>query len=149
MTTIERVALYKLKKKGKYLIHAISRVQMGAGIASEPFVWVDELTPLHEIVKEINYALKQTKTGLPNPTDWKEFENFFLKNIGLKKQSDLYKDSIHVIIVKRDGVIFFTPTKNQGSRGFINVSKENIEISENADIEEVSKALEEALYKCE
>jgi hypothetical protein len=121
---------------------------MGLGIASEPFIWLDESTPLQEIVKGLVYALSETKTGLPNPSDWKESAKEFLKNIGLKKQSDLYKDSVHVSVLRKNGVWFFTPMKKEG-RGFVNVSKEKIQVPEKASIEEISRALEEALNKCE
>lgn len=72
-----------------------------------------------------------------------------MRNIGLKKQSDLYKDSIHVSITIKDGTMSFTPMKNLGGGGFVNISKEKIEVAGNASTEAIAKALEEALNKCE
>jgi hypothetical protein len=145
MTQIQQASFYKLIKLNKILIHSLSRIQMGGSIGSEPFIWLDGDTSLKEVVKQIIYALSMSKAGLPNPTDWKVSAKEFLKNIGLKKQSDLYKDCIHIDITIRESKMSFTPMKNLGSKGFVNVSKEKIEISENASIEEIVKALEEAL----
>src|SRR5205814_6844182 len=131
MGTIQRAAVYKLTKKKKFLIHTVSSIQMGAGIATEPFRWLDGNTPLSEVVEELMNALSNTRIGLANPTNWEETAKEFLKNVGLEKQSDLYKDSLHVSVVKKDGVLFFTPMKNLGSKGFTNVSKEKIEVDEN------------------
>lgn len=149
MTIMQQAAIYKLIHKNKFLVHNISKVQMGAGVASEPFVWLEGNAPLTEIVEQLMYVLSKTKTGLPNPTDWKESAKIFLNNIGLKKQSDLYKDSIHVSVLKKDGTLYFTPMKNLGSKGFVNVSEDKVEIAENADKEEIAKALDKALSKCE
>ena len=149
MELIQRAAIYKLIKKDKFLIHGVSTLQMGGGIASEPFIWLNGNTVLQEVVTQLLYALNKTKVDLPNPLDWKESAKKFLQKTGLKKQSDLYKDSIHVSIFMKEGIIFFTPMKNLGSKGFVNVSKEKIEIAANAEPENIFKALDEALRKCE
>lgn len=149
MESIQQSSIYKLKKRNEFLIHGLSKLQMGASIASEPFIWLDGNTPYDKIVEALIYALSETKTSLPNPTDWKKSAKDFLGSIGLKKQSDLYKDSIHVSIFKKDGTLFFTPTKNEGSKGFINVSKEKMEVAATASVEEIAIALNEALSKCE
>jgi hypothetical protein len=149
METIQQASIYKLIKQNKYLVHSLSRLQMGLSIASEPFVWLNGNNTLAEVVKQTKQALSCSKMGLPNPTDWKETSKEFLNSIGLKKQSDLYKDSIHVSVLKKNDILIFTPMKNEGSKGFINVSKEKIEVLDKASVEEISKALEEALSKCE
>jgi len=52
-------------------------------------------------------------------------------------------------VQKKDGILYFTPTKNQGRKGFVNASNGEIEITENAGIEEIGKAIQEAFDKCE
>lgn len=89
MEEIKGAAIYNLKKKGKFLIHNVSRLQMGAGIAAEPFIWLDGNTPLNEVAKQIMYALSKTKTGLPNPTDWKESAKKVFEKHRVKKTKRL------------------------------------------------------------
>jgi hypothetical protein len=145
----QQAIIIKYPKQGKYLIYGLSKIQMGANIASEPYIWLNESNSLHELVKQLFFALSQNKSDLPNPIDWKESASGFLKNAGLKKKTDLYKDSIHVGVQKKDGILYFTPTKNQGRKGFVNASNGEIEITENAGIEEIGKAIQEAFDKCE
>lgn len=149
MEVIQQALIYKLVKQNKYLVHSLSRLQMGASVASGPFVWLDGSALLSEVVEQMKEALNNCNAGLPNPTEWQEQAKEFLKKTGLKKQSDLYKDSVLVKVHEKRGVLIFTPMKNQGSKGYINVSKETIEVSAKASTEKISKALEEALNKCE
>lgn len=146
---IESASLYKLGKKNKILVHGVSRIDNGPSIASEPFIWLEGNAPTTTIIEQILFTLNTAKTELPMSSNWKEFSKDFLRKTGLKKQSDLYIDSILIEIFKRDGVLYFTPMRNLGSNGFVNVSKEKIEISEKADTKDLVRALEEALNKCE
>ena len=53
MERIERASIYKLVKKGKILIHGVSTLQAGGGIASEPYIWLEEKTPCAVIIERL------------------------------------------------------------------------------------------------
>jgi len=150
MDAIGHASIYKFISGEKILIHSLSKLKMGASIASEPYTWLDKNTSSNKIVQELLYALEKTKNDLPNPENWASFSKEFITAIGLKKQSDLYKQSINVAVIKKDGVITFIPTANKGNKGFENiVPPEKIEIEANRSVEEIAVALEKAFEKCE
>lgn len=149
MEKVERAAIYKFRKKNFFLIHGVSNLQMGIGTAAEPFIWIEESVPLSTITEKLVFALSQTKYGLPNPISWDESEKEFLEKAGLKTRRDLYSNSIHVSVFKKDGVLCFTPMRNQGSKGFVNISKERITVLATESLEIISLSLQEALDKCE
>lgn len=146
---IQQAAIYKLIDKNKILIHNVAKLQMGAGIASEPFVWLDGNSPYTVVAEQLLNVLNVIPGDLPNPANWKESANNFLRSIGLKKQSDLYKNSIHVGVLQKDQYLYFTAMKNLGSKGFVNVSKDKMGIDANAEIEDIAKVLKDALNMCE
>jgi hypothetical protein len=146
--SIGQASVFKFNKTGKYLIYCNSMVEMGVSIATEPFIKLEALTPFDEIVCQIQYAMSCSKTNLPNPTDWNSFNKKYLQAIGLKSTNDLYKDTICVGALIKDDIITFTPMINNGSKGFVNVPNEKIEISANSSIEDISQALKHALDMC-
>jgi hypothetical protein len=143
---MRRASVFKFQKKGKYLIHSVSKIKMGGGIATEPFIWVDIQTPPDVIIMHIFNALKNSKSDLPNPTNWDKQLKGFLSAIGLKSHSELYDNVINVEILEKDKKILFTPTKNKGIKGgFINDSLERIEVDADQSISELSSKFELAL----
>ncbi|MFD2920464.1 hypothetical protein ACFS6H_12125 [Terrimonas rubra] len=149
MTKIERAAVYKFKKKNKFLIHGVSSLKTGGGIASEPFIWLDDSAPFSRIVEDLMFALSKTQTGLPMPGSWSEFTKEFLKKIGLKRQRDLSKDSLRVSVLNINGLLNFIPMKNLGNGGFENVSGDKIIISEKETVEQIFFSLEQAFAQSE
>lgn len=149
MTKIGHASVYKFKKTGKIFIHSLSQIQMGASIGTEPYIWLNKEASQDEVIGGLIVALSQTKKGLPNPKDWSSFTKDFIAAIGLKKESDLYKGSVNVGVVHKDGIISFTPMINNGSKGFVNVPQARIQLPDTASIEELSTALETAFNKCE
>lgn len=141
--------LYRFNKKNQYLIHSLSTIEMGASIASEPYIWIDETTGLESIVEKILVALKNNKFGLPNPSSWEASAKEFFKSAGLKSNKELHDNVICVEILQLNDKLFFTPMVNLGARkGFMNVSKEKIEVEINKGMVEIASALELALSKC-
>ncbi len=144
-----RASIYRFKKTGKIFIHSESQLQMGVGVASEPYIWLDVNTSHEEVINALIVAMSQSKKGLPNPKDWASFTKDFINAIGLKKESDLYKGSINVGVMHKDGIVSFTPMINNGSKGFVNVPQAEIQLPDTASIEELGSALEAAFNKCE
>lgn len=150
MDTIGHASIYKFIKEKKILIHSLSKIKMGASIASEPYIWLDENSSSNKVVDQLLYALGKTKNDLPNPENWASFSKEFIAAVGLKKQSDLYKQCINVTVVKENGVISFIPMVNKGNKGFENViPPEKVEINADENVEEIRTALEKAFEKCE
>ena len=145
---IGQASVFKFVKTGKYLIYSNSKVEMGASIATEPFIKLEASTPLDEIVRQIQYAMSCSKSNLPNPKDWSSFNKEYLQAIGLKSNSDLYKNTISVGALLKDETIIFTPMINNGAKGFVNVPDGKIEIPASGSIEEISQALQEAFNRC-
>lgn len=148
MSKIGMASIYKFKN-GKVLIHSESQLKMGAGAASEPFIWLESSVSNEEIVGAVIIAMSQSKTGVPNPTDWSAFSQEFLQKTGLKKQSDLYKGSLNVTALHKDGVISFTPMINNGSKGFVNVPNAKITVPDDESMNALAVALEVAFSKSE
>ena len=149
MPQLQQASIFKFTKKNKFLIHSLSKIEMGGSIASAPFIWIVGDDSLNKVAEQLKYVLSKSETGLPNPLNWGESAKNFLKNIGLKKHSDLYKNTLHVGVLKKGNIIYFTPMKNLGSEGFINVTAPEITINENCIIEEIAHALQGAFDKCE
>jgi hypothetical protein len=151
MTRYQKSAtLYKFKKRKKFLIHSVSTIDMGAGIASEPYIWMEEAAGLDNIVEQILFALNNSKSGLPNPSSWAAFGREFLKSAGLKSSKELHDNVASVGILEVNEKLIFTPTANLGFRkGFTNVTKEKTEVDLRKGTAAVVLALEEALSKCE
>jgi hypothetical protein len=147
---MKSASLFKFKKKNRYLIHGLSNIKMGASIASEPFIWIDGAEGIEKVIKQLLIALNNNKVGLPNPASWEALSKEFIKSIGLKSMNELHDEVISLGVMEKDGKMIFTPLKNLGSRkGFINVSKDKIEVNLNAGEQEITKALNEALDRCE
>lgn len=149
MNRIGRASVYKFLKTGKFLVYCISKIEMGAGVATEPFIWLEQGATNEQTITAILVAMSQSKTGLPNPKSWPAFTKEFIQNVGLKKESDLYKNSKNVTVLHMDGKITFTPTENNGSKGFVNVPQAEIQLPDTASVEELGMALEAAFNKCE
>ena len=142
-------SIYKFTKKDKILVHSDSQLQMGAGVASEPFIWLPGNASLNNVVEAMIVAISQSKKGLPNPKDWSEVLREFLSASGLKKESELYKDAKLVSVYHKDGFISFTPTVNMGKKGFQNVPNAGIKIARDATPEKIGETLALAFDKCE
>lgn len=150
MSSIGQASIYKFIKEKKFLIHSLSKVKMGASIASAPYIWLEEDAPPKVFVDALLYALSEAKEGLPNPENWASFSKDFIAAIGLKKQSDLYKQSISINVLKKEDVIIFTPTSNNRSKGFVNiVPVVKIEVGTNQSVEEIASSLKIAFESCE
>lgn len=150
MKKLQQASIFLFKKKGRILIHSLSRVQMGASIATEPYIWLDVAASEKEVAQAILKALSCSGDGLPTPDNWKLFQQSFLESIGLKKQRDLQAGVVSVGILRRDDKIFFSPMTNLGSKGgFVNAPGEKIQIPVDSSAYEISNALQEALNKSE
>jgi hypothetical protein len=149
MSRIGRAAVYKFVKTGKFLVYCVSKIEMGAGIATEPFIWLEKGATSEQVVTASLVAMSQSKIGLPNPKDWPSFAKDFIKNIGLAKESDLYKNSISLSVLHMDKTITFSPMKNNGGKGYVNVKDSEIKLKDDAGIEELIEAFELALSRCE
>lgn len=149
MNKIGRASIYKFSKTGKMLVYCISKIEMGAGVATEPFIWLEQGATNEHAISAVLVAMSQSKIGLPNPKSWPAFTKEFIQNVGLKKESDLYKNSINVTALHVDRKITFTPTENKGSKGFVEMSQAEIQLPDTASVEELGKALEAAFNMCE
>jgi hypothetical protein len=146
---IGSASIKKFTNTGNYLICCESRIKMGVSIVTEPIIRLEASTPIDEVMNQLLYAMSCSKSDLPNPTDWKTLNKDYLKLIGIKQNSDLYKNVIDVSVFIKDDVITFTPMINNGAKGFVNVPNAQIKISAQSNIKELSNALEAAFNKCE
>jgi len=144
---IGQAIIYKNKKNRNLIIHCISHTN-GLGIATEPIIKLDASSPIEEIAKQVIYVMSCSKSNLQSPTDWKAHLQEFLKLVGVKKHSDLYKNAISVGALTMNETIKFTPMVNKGSGGFVNVPNGQIVLPAKSSLEEISKALQEAFNRC-
>jgi hypothetical protein len=147
---MENAAIYKFKKTERFIIHSLSKLIMGASIATEPFIVLEGSTPIEEIAKQLMSAMSCSKINLPNPRDWNVVSNEFLSSMGFKRNKDLHDNSILVNVYKNHEAIVFNPTINLGAKeGFRNIPDKIIKLGLNEDITQISKVLQESLYRCE
>ena len=122
---------------------------MGASIASHPYIWVDENMGLEKVIDQVFIALENNKLGLPNPSSWEVLAKEFFMSAGLKSSKELHDNVICVEILQLNDKLVFTPMVNLGARkGFMNASKEKIEVEINNGMVEIVSALKLALSKC-
>jgi hypothetical protein len=146
---IGSASIKKFTNTGNYLICCESRIKMGASIVTEPIIRLEASTPIDEVMNQILYALSCSKSALPNPMDWQTHNKEYFKLVGIKRNSDLYKNVIEVGVFIKDDIITFTPMINNGAKGFVNVPNAQIENSAQSNIKELSTSLQAALGKCE
>lgn len=147
---MERASIYLFTDKNQYLIHSISTLSMGGGIASPPYIWLDVNSTDEELIQKLIYILNCSKTGLPRPADWNASNKEYLQSIGLKKNKDLYTNSLLVEIFKKDDLIEFSSMVNMGRKGFLFKGPEfNITLPASSSAEELAEALKKAFSKCE
>lgn len=147
---MERAAIYLFKKKKKFLMHSDSRTKGGPGLATPPYTWMDSTNSDDYIIGQLLYTLSCTKEGLPIPSDWSAFNASFMQSIGLKRNKDLYTDSLLVMVSKENGLIEFSSTVNMGRKGFLFKGPEfNITLPASSSAEELAEALKKAFSECE
>jgi hypothetical protein len=149
-------AVYKINKKG-YLLHADRKTTTGLRLAWQPFIEIQEnefavgtiANAIKEVIKESEYEER-----VANPKNWSENSKQFFKKIGVKSSKELYAATTkHCGISKESSNLIFTPTKHAEppDQGFVNKSKgePNIIVPYTASDEEIFRAFELALSKCE
>ncbi|MDR2039452.1 MAG: hypothetical protein LBQ60_16135 [Bacteroidales bacterium] len=147
---MERASIFLFVAKRKYLIHSISTLSMGGGIATPPYVWFDTDITDKKLIEELLHVLSYSKTGLPRPNDWDASNKELLQSAGLKRNKDLYTNSLLVNVLKKDDTIEFSSMVNLGRRGFMNkVPEYKITLPANSDLKVLSEALKKAFEKCE
>jgi hypothetical protein len=141
-------SINKNTKTGNLIISCISTTT-GPGITTEPIIRLDASTPLEEVAKQVVYVMSCSKSNLPIPKDWTAYNKEYLKLLGVKQNSDLYKNTISIGASIKDNIITFTPMINNGAKGFVNVPNGKIEFPANSSIKEISIALQNAFNRCE
>jgi hypothetical protein len=148
-------AIYKISKKG-YLLHADRKAISGFGLAWKPFIRISENDYTTDIMANaIKEVIKESETAerVPDPKNWTEDSKQFLKDAGLKSLKELNAlTTRHCNIYKQNNSIILTPTKHAEppDEGFLHKSKDDaITVPFTASNEEITKAVEFALSKCE
>lgn len=144
---IQSASLSRFEKKEQYFIHSYSQVKMGASVAAPPFLWLDFSTPLVVVTSQLLYVLSCSKSGLPNPEDWKKTENEFLQAAGLQKPKDLYEHARSISVHRKGDTLSILPLLNHGRKGFTGADSGYIEVSINESPLTISLAVQEALDK--
>jgi len=120
----------------------------GGGINTEPYIKLEASVSNDDLFKNLMKVLDSSKMGVSRPKDFDKSLKQYLNAVGLKDHEDLYKNSVCVTVVNRDGTISFFPSRNEGMKGgFAILAKDKIEISEKNDSTEITKALLDAFEK--
>jgi hypothetical protein len=120
----------------------------GGGINTEPYIKLEASVSNDDLFKNLMKVLDSSKMGVSRPKDFDKSLKQYLNAVGLKDHEDLYKNSVCVTVVNRDGTISFFPSRNEGMKGgFAILAKDKIEISEKNDSTEITKALLNAFEK--
>jgi|GEM_PF-958711 len=136
-----------------YIIHSSSRTIDGLSLASSPYITLDNVATIEEVVKNILVALEASKQGVPRPQDWTKFNKDYYNSIGLKSGKELENKNVKYCSIRLDNnTIFFTSSRHADppDRGFLLKPKEEaVSVSIDAGIEQIGNALADAFSKCE
>jgi hypothetical protein len=136
----------------RIIIHAESRTKAGFWIADEPYILLNNDTPIDKIVNSIKECLNNSRDKVPTPTNWPAYEKKYHENLEIKSLKEFKKYPAKLVHINLDKkTITFIPTKNGPDRvlGFTNKAKETVQISFDSNNEEIYSFLKIALDRCE
>lgn len=142
--------IIKHSDKKKIIIYPLNVTNNAGSIASEPFVFLDDTVSNVELAETLLKVLKKSKLNVERPKDWREFRKNYLKSLKVKTMNELHTNSINVGVIKKNGILELSPTRNMGSRKGFEYSKNMppIKLSAESTVEEIGEALEEVLSQC-
>lgn len=145
---MKRASVIKFKGTNEFLLHSTSTMKEGGGINTEPYIKLEASVSNDDLFKNLMKVLDSSKMGVSRPKDFDKSLKEYLNAVGLKDHEDLYKNSVCVTVVNRDGKISFFPSRNEGMKGgFAILAKDKIEVSEKSNSTEVTNALLDAFEK--
>jgi hypothetical protein len=147
---VKSVIILKFLKTNRYVIHPELTVKDSGSYAIPPYVTEFDLST-EKLLDNVLYTLDFSKEGVLEITDSKIRVKEYLKGMGVKTLKDIYKDSFSLDVYVKDNEIKFTPWKNKGAKeGFSGFEEDlSIKLPFNSPKEELVKALELALSRCE
>ncbi|MBI1767136.1 MAG: hypothetical protein HYR67_02035 [Bacteroidetes bacterium] len=146
---MKRASVIKFKRTQDFLLHSTSTMIEGGGINTEPYIRLEASVANEDLFKNLMTVLDASKMGVPRPKDFDKSLKQYLNAVGLRDHEDLYKDSVCVIVVNRNGTVSFFPSRNEGMKGgFAILPADKVEIPEKSNIDEVVQALLKAIEKC-
>ncbi|WP_133054785.1 hypothetical protein [Niastella populi] len=145
-------SIYKLHSED-YLMFALCKTKSGFSVACDPFTRIaKDDRGVDVVVNALKVSLNTDDTKrLPDPQNWKEFEQNFLQKCGLKTLQPLQKaGTLLVEIYREDNYLVFLPTKRGEDANFEHKDRaEAVKVLFTASNKEIMQALEETFSKCE
>jgi hypothetical protein len=146
---MKRASVIKFKKTQDFLLHSTSTMTEGGGINTEPYIRLEASVSNDEMFKSLITVLEASKTGVSRPKNFDKSLKQYLNAVGMRDHGELYKDSLCVTVVNKDGTVTFFPSRNEGVKGgFATLPADKVEIPEKSDANVMVKALLKALEKC-
>ena len=140
------------KRQKKIYLNAMSQTTTGLWIGTFPSIVIDEAEPPSVKGKCLRECLKHSRKGLPHPTDWDEFEQNFLKELGAKSWSAFAKSALSCAVDLEGDQFVLLPYRNSGPKdhyAFVPIEDRKLNISSDASDEELGLLLEKAFDACE
>jgi hypothetical protein len=146
---MKRASVIKFIGTKEFLLHSTSTMKEGGGLNTEPYIKLGASVSNDELFKNLMKVLDASKMGVSRPKDFDKSLKQYLNAVGLKDHEDLYKDSVCVTVVNRNGTIAFFPSRNEGMKGgFAIVPSDKVEIPEKSSSDEIAQALLNSFEKC-
>jgi hypothetical protein len=146
---MKRASVIKFKGTQDFLLHSTSTMTEGGGINTEPYIRLDASVTNDDLFKNLMTVLDASKMGVARPKDFDKSLKQYLNAVGLRDHEDLYKDSVCVNVVDRNGTVSFFPSRNEGMKGgFAILAADKVEIPEKSSTDEIVQALLKAIEKC-
>lgn len=106
-------------RRRKVYMHASSQTTDGVWILTEPIVSLDGRATDEEIGSAVQATLKQSRVGIPHPTNWTGLLAPLLNAAGVRSWSKFAETATCVCLELQDGKLVAIPTKNRGpANGF-------------------------------
>lgn len=147
---MKRAGAYKRDKK--MYLNPMSKTTTGLWIDTSPRIVAEETLPDSVKGRHLRECLRNSREGLPHPTDWDAFLERFLKEVGFTSWSKFAKNALSCTIDERGDQLVFLPYRNSGSKNhynFLPLEDRKLSISSDATDEELGLLLEKAFDACE
>jgi hypothetical protein len=140
------------KREETIYLSPMSKTTTGLWIGTSPRIVFDQVESASIKGKHIREALRNSKQGVPHPTDWDSFLTVFLKEVGAKSWSKFAKTALSCSIELEGDRLAFLPHRNSGPRehyNFVPIKDRKMTIPLDASDEDVGLLLEKAFEACE
>jgi len=124
----------------------------GLWVSADPVARLTRTVSPAELGAVVRRALAESRRGMPNPTNWREFPSGLLRAAGLRSWNALQRSAARCQIEAGSAAIRVLPSHNGGTRGegrgYHSLEELAVGVPANATDEELGAAVLSAIAVC-